>query len=71
MRYWRRPPEAILLDVNKPGGCLLRRTEPKGPFKLCEDTCWAFEACVELARREKAEAEWLVKELERLDKLGR
>ena len=42
----------------------MRRIEPKGPFKLCEDICWAFEVCVELSRREKAEEDWLVIELE-------
>lgn len=57
--------------LNKPKGCSLRRSEPRGPIKGCEDTCQAFEACVELTRQEKAEEELLVKQLERLDKLGR
>ena len=52
----------------KPGGCSLRRTEPRGPFKGCEETCLAFEACVELAREEKAHDELMVKERERLDR---
>lgn len=51
----------------KPKGCPLRRSKPKGPIKGCEEACQVFESCVELARREKAHDEWLVKELERLD----
>lgn len=60
----RAPP-----SVNKPGGCSLRRSKPKGPLKGCEETCLVFEVCVELSRQEKAAEERIARELERLDRL--
>lgn len=54
----------------KPGGCTLRRSTPKGPFKVCEGTCQAFEICVEFSRQEKAEEERAERALERLDRIN-
>ena len=54
----------------KPSGCPLRRMNPKGPMKGCEKACQVFEPCVELTMRERDYDEWLVKALERLDRLS-
>lgn len=68
----------ILLGINKPGSCPLRRVKPRGPIKGCKGACWAFEACVELTLNERdfeARAEKILedmrKELERFDNVGR
>lgn len=51
----------------KPKGCPLRKTQPIGPMKGCEEACRHFEACVEITRKELIYDEWLREELERLD----
>lgn len=53
----------------KPSSCTLRRSKPRGPFKICEGTCQAFEICVEYSRLEKAEEERAERALERLRRL--
>lgn len=51
--------------ISKPSGCPLRRSKPKGPIKGCEETCRAFEACVEHCQNERTSEEWQIKEVER------